>query len=125
VTPPEPVLRSFADFWPFYLREHSRPGTRALHFAGTTLSLGFLVAGIVAGRSRLFLAALVAGYGLAWIGHFFVERNRPATFRHPWWSLAGDFKMYGLMWRGRLAGELARIGGIRAAARAAPTEPRV
>ena len=110
VTPPEPVFRTFADFWPFYLGEHSRPATRALHFAGTTLGLSLLVAGIVVGRPRLFLAALVAAYGLAWIGHFFVERNRPATFQHPWWSLAGDFKMYGLMWRGRLADELARIG---------------
>ena len=109
VTSPEPVYRTFSDFWPFYLREHSRPVTRALHFAGTTLGLGLLVAGIVVGRGRLLLAALVVAYGLAWIGHFFVEKNRPATFRHPWWSLAGDFKMYGLMWRGRLSDELARI----------------
>jgi hypothetical protein len=103
--------RSFAEFWPFYLGEHSRPGTRALHFTGTTLGLGFLATGIILGRPRLFFAALVCAYGLAWIGHFFVEHNRPATFQHPWWSLAGDFKMYGLMWRGRLGEELQRIRG--------------
>jgi hypothetical protein len=108
--PPPPDFRSFSEFWPFYLGEHSRPGTRALHFAGTTLALLLIVAGIVVGRPLLFLAALVGAYGFAWIGHFFVERNRPATFEHPWWSLAGDFKMYGLMWRGRLRDELERIG---------------
>jgi hypothetical protein len=100
---------SFAEFWPFYLGEHSRAGTRALHFAGTTLGVGLLAAGLVVGRPLLFLAAIVCAYGLAWIGHFFVEHNRPATFRHPWWSLAGDFKMYGLMWSGRLGEELARV----------------
>jgi hypothetical protein len=108
--PPEPDLRTFSDFWPHYLREHSRRGTRALHFAGTTLAILFIVAALVSGRPRLLFVALVGAYGLAWIGHFFVEHNRPATFRHPWWSLAGDFKMYGLMWRGRLGDELARIG---------------
>lgn len=66
---PHSDFRSFAEFWPFYLGEHSRPVTRALHFAGTTLALLLIVAGIVAGRPILFLAALVGAYGLAWIGH--------------------------------------------------------
>ena len=110
----QPDFRTFADFWPFYLGEHSRPGTRALHFAGTTLALLLIAAAIIMGRPLLFLAALVGVYGLAWIGHFFVEHNRPATFQHPWWSLAGDLKMYGLMWTGRLGEELVRIGQANA-----------
>lgn len=103
-------MQTFAEFWPFYLREHSRPATRALHLAGTTLAL-LLLAGAAALRSGwLVLAALVCGYAFAWVGHFFVEHNRPATFKYPLWSLAADWKMWALILAGRLGPELERAG---------------
>jgi hypothetical protein len=102
--------RTFWEFWPFYLGEHSRFGTRALHFTGTTLGLLGLGAAVALGRPVLIAWALAGAYGLAWVGHFFVEKNRPATFRHPLWSLRGDFRMYGLTWSGRLHAELENLG---------------
>ncbi|GAA3918264.1 DUF962 domain-containing protein [Hymenobacter algoricola] len=92
---------TFAEFYPAYLRDHKRRGTRILHFVGTTL---FLVAAVLAVAERqpaLLLAGIVAAYGFAWIGHFFVEHNRPATFRHPLYSLRGDFTLYFDLLRGR------------------------
>lgn len=101
---------NYRDFWPLYLREHSRPRTRALHYLGTGLGLALLALAIVTGDWRLLPAALVSGYAFAWIGHAFVERNRPATFSHPFWSLASDFRMFGLWISGRLGRELSRHG---------------
>ncbi|SHJ68671.1 hypothetical protein SAMN02745146_3701 [Hymenobacter daecheongensis DSM 21074] len=92
---------TFAEFYPRYLREHSRRGTRVLHFAGTTLFLVAAVLAVVQQRPALLLAGIVAAYGFAWVGHFFVEHNRPATFQHPWFSLCGDFRMYFDLLRGR------------------------
>lgn len=92
---------TFAEFYPRYLREHRRRGTRILHFGGTSLFLGLAAAAIVTGRPGLLAAGVVAAYGLAWMGHFFVEHNRPATFQHPWFSLLGDFRLYADLWRGR------------------------
>ena len=100
--------RSFADFWPHYLREHSRPGTRALHFAGTGLVLLLAGAALLSGEWLLLPAVPLAGYGFAWASHAAVERNRPATFTHPLWSLAADFRMFFLWLTGGLGGELAR-----------------
>jgi hypothetical protein len=104
--------RSFADFWLFYLREHARPGTRALHFAGTSLVILFAAAAVASGDWRLILAVPVAGYGFAWASHAFVEHNRPATFSYPLWSLAADFRMFFLWLSGGLAGQL-RAAGVR------------
>ena len=101
---------SYRDFWPLYLAEHSRPATRGLHLFGTALSLALLAAAAALGDWRLVPAALVAGYAFAWIGHAFVERNRPATFTHPLWSLVSDFRMFGLWLTGRLDAELKRHG---------------
>ena len=103
-------MQTFAEFWPFYLREHSRKATRTLHFAGTTLSLLLVIGGIALRSGGLLLLALVCGYAFAWVGHFFVEHNRPATFKYPLWSFAADWKMWALALSGRLDGELQRAG---------------
>ena len=85
---------SFRDFYPHYLGEHSHPVCRRLHLAGTALTLAAIIAALVTRRWALLLAAPVAGYGLAWIGHYVFERNRPATFRYPLYSLLGDLAMF-------------------------------
>lgn len=92
---------TFAAFYPRYLREHSKRGTRVLHFIGTTLFLVCVGLSIGRGQPWWLLAGVVAAYGFAWVGHFFVEHNRPATFQHPWLSLLGDFRLYFDLWRGR------------------------
>lgn len=103
-------FKTFEEFWAHYLSEHSRPATRQLHAAGTLLSL-IVIASLVAAGWWLWLPlALVPGYGLSWIGHFCVERNTPATFGHPGWSLRSDFKMVWLVLTGRMGAELARLG---------------
>ena len=98
--------RSFAEFWPYYLREHSQPRTRALHYAGTTVVILLATWAAVSGQWRLLLAIPIAGYGFAWIAHFTVEKNRPATFTYPLWSLAADFRMWWLWLIRRLEPEL-------------------
>jgi hypothetical protein len=103
-------IETYRDFWPYYLQEHAKPQTRAVHFLGTGLSLTCLVAAIVMGKWWLGLVALVAGYGPAWFGHFFIEKNRPATFTYPLWSLVSDFRMAWTWLTGHLGEELARAG---------------
>lgn len=101
---------SFAEFWPFYLREHARPATRALHYAGTSLVVLLALAALVTGQWRLLLAMPVAGYAFAWASHAAVEHNRPATFSYPAWSLRADFRMWRLWLTFRLQSELEAAG---------------
>ncbi len=116
-------MQSYREFWPFYLGEHSRPGTRALHLFGTLLALALLALGAIMGDWRLLAAAILSGYAFAWIGHAFIEHNRPATFRHPLWSFISDFRMLGLWLARRLEGELQRHGVTRAGGRPPPSGP--
>lgn len=97
-----PSYSSFAEFYPFYLAEHRHPTCRRLHFIGSSLALGCVVAAILDANAWWIVAALAAGYGFAWIGHAFFEHNRPATFRHPLYSFAGDWAMYKDMLTGRI-----------------------
>lgn len=104
------LAETYTEFWPVYLREHGKPATRALHLLGTGLAILLLLAGLALPDWRLILASVVAGYAFAWAAHAFIERNRPATFSHPWWSLLSDFRMFGLFVAGRLGEELRRQG---------------
>lgn len=101
-------LTTYAAFWPFYLGEHSKPRTRSFHFLGSGLAILFAIAAIVTPSWWFLLAAVVSGYFFAWISHFFIEHNKPATFTYPLWSLYSDFRMLGLWLAGRLDGELKR-----------------
>jgi hypothetical protein len=102
-------MNSYREFWPFYVSQHLQPGTRMLHFIGTTGAILCVIAATATQTWWLLLLAPVVGYGPAWLAHVFVERNRPATFTHPLWSLIGDFHMYALMWRGRMDAEIANL----------------
>jgi hypothetical protein len=103
--------RSFSEFWPVYVKAHRQRGTRLLHFTGTLLGWLLLGAAIVMRNAWYVLAALVVGYAFAWIGHFFVEHNKPATFGHPGWSWLADQKMVALMLIGRMDDEVRRVVG--------------
>lgn len=101
--------RHFNEFWPVYVSFHRDPRNRLLHFIGTALAFMCLFAAAIREDFRFLLAAPVLGYGFAWIGHFFLEHNRPATFSAPWFSLLADWKMFYLMINGKMAAEVERV----------------
>ena len=95
-------MKTFAEFYPYYLSEHSNRTCRRLHFAGTSLGLGFVLYALATQNAGWLLAALVCGYAFAWVGHYFFEKNRPATFTHPFYSFIGDW----VMWKEILTGKI-------------------
>ena len=101
-------IESFSDFWPYYVRQHASPGTRVLHAIGSVLALAMVVLALTVSLWFL-LAAPVIGYAFAWYGHFFVEHNKPATFGHPFYSLAADYRMLFLMMAGRMNDEVRKF----------------
>ena len=102
-------IRTYRDFWPFYLQEHAKKETRAMHYAGSALAIASIAAGIFL-SPWFFIGAAIGGYGFAWVSHFFIEHNRPATFTYPLWSLVSDFRKAGLWALGRLKPHLKRAG---------------
>lgn len=94
--------RHFAEFYPYYLTEHTNRTCRRLHFAGSSLGLVCLILLVATGNPWWLLAGLVVGYAFAWVGHFFFEKNRPATFKYPFFSFAGDW----VMWKDVLTGRI-------------------
>lgn len=103
---------SFKEFWPFYVAEHSKPGTRWMHLIGTVTGVVVMIYFIVYGPWWLFLLGLIPGYGAAWFAHFVIEKNKPATFQYPLWSFMGDYKMIALMITGKIDKE-ARTAGSK------------
>lgn len=106
----EPTFNSFGEFWPYYLGEHRNARCRQLHFVGTLIALSALITAVLQQNVQWVLAALLSGYSCAWVGHFFFEKNRPATFKFPVYSFLADWKMFGLMAQGKLRSELHRLG---------------
>ncbi|MEQ1517229.1 MAG: DUF962 domain-containing protein [Usitatibacteraceae bacterium] len=90
----EKQYKTFRDFYPYYLSEHKNTTCRVLHFIGSWLVLGALLMALVSGNAWWYAAMPLAGYGFAWVGHFFFEKNRPATFTYPLFSFAGDWVMF-------------------------------
>ena len=104
-------IETYEGFWPYYVSEHMKETTRRLHFVGTTLVLLTLLAGVLV-SPYCFIAAPFAGYGFAWVGHFFFEKNRPATFTYPLWSLRADFRMFRFILLGRMGPEIERAARL-------------
>ncbi|MEO8281072.1 MAG: DUF962 domain-containing protein [Ideonella sp.] len=93
----------FADFYPFYLAEHANRTSRRLHFTGSSIAIVLVFAAILTQAWWLIAVALVQGYAFAWVGHFFFEHNRPATFKYPGYSFIGDWRLWWDIVRGRIA----------------------
>ena len=107
----ESRIQTFDEFWPFYVREHSLSACRAFHFVGSTLVLAVVVLAIVYDNYWLLLLTPLFGYGFAWISHFAIEKNRPASFKYPLWSFIADWKMWALMLIGRMGQEAEKATG--------------
>jgi hypothetical protein len=99
---------TFEEFWPFYVREHSKKATRIFHFVGTTAAVSCAAMGLLFRKPWMLLVAPVLGYGPAWVSHFFIEKNKPATFKYPLWSLRADFVMWKKIVTGQMDEEVER-----------------
>ena len=102
-------LTNYAEFWDFYVAEHSQPLTRLLHFVGTSLGIILLVWIIRSGNLLYLPFCLLVGYGFAWFSHFFIEKNKPASFKYPLWSFISDYKMMFYMLTGKMNSEVERV----------------
>jgi hypothetical protein len=102
-------IETFEQFWDFYVGEHKEKATRILHFIGTTAAMGCVATGLLTKRRWLIAVALLAGYGPAWFSHFVIEKNKPATFKYPLWSLQADFVMWWKMVNGQMDAEVERV----------------
>ena len=105
----EDRINSYAEFWDYYVLEHSKPLTRYFHFVGTTLGIVMLIWFLRSGDYIFIPLCFVVGYGFAWFSHFFIEKNKPATFKYPLWSFISDYKMMLLMLTGRMNEEVERV----------------
>jgi hypothetical protein len=105
----EQEFRTFEEFWPFYVKEHQKKATRILHFIGTTGAMACVAGGLLTKRRWLLAVAPVVGYGGAWFSHFFIEKNKPATFKYPLWSFRADFVMWSKMVRFQMSDEVERV----------------
>ena len=105
----EKRITNYAEFWDFYVAEHSQPLTRLLHFVGTSLAIVLLIWFVRNETYRYLPLCLVVGYGFAWFSHFAIEKNKPATFKYPFWSFISDYKMMFYMLIGKMNGEVERV----------------
>ena len=94
---------SFREFYPYYLQEHKNKQCRLMHFIGSSLVIALVISSLVTQLWWSLLLLPVIGYGFAWLGHFIFEKNKPATFTYPWYSLLGDWVMYKDIWSGKLS----------------------
>jgi hypothetical protein len=100
---------TFNSFYEYYLTEHSNANNRKVHFIGTLLLIFSFLIGIVTGKLIFFILIPILGYGFAWVGHYFIEKNKPATFTYPFYSLAGDFVMFWDIITGNIDEKLKKI----------------
>lgn len=105
------MITNYTEFWDFYVQEHSKLLTRLLHFIGTSLGIILLVWFVFRGQWYFFPVFFLCGYGFAWFAHFVIEKNKPASFKYPFWSFISDFKMMWYMATGRMGAELERVLG--------------
>lgn len=101
-------IQNFEEFWPFYLREHALASTRWIHWLGTNAGLAVMLTGIATGRYWMIAMGFVTGYGFAWFSHFFIEKNKPASFSYPVWSFMADWKLWALIWTGQIKHHVAK-----------------
>lgn len=102
-------FQSYEEFWPFYVREHSNKLNRTLHVIGTSAALGLLLGAAISRKRRFLLMAPIVGYGFAWAGHYLVQKNKPATFKYPLWSLRADLEMLAKTYAGTMDAEVERV----------------
>ena len=116
-------IETFEEFWDYYVGEHTDPNTRRLHFLGTTAAMACFAGGLLTRKRWLLLLAPLLGYGTAWISHFFIEKNKPATFSYPLWSLQADLVMWWKTATGSMQAEVDRVVAAQQRDAEAPPAP--